>query len=88
MPGIGDANIKWRFDRMIAHIRRVVTGAAEPINDRLVEHVIEARHAPDFDLRGVEHLLAARDRQAVVLEPKPRLVQIEDVRIERLACWV
>jgi len=73
---------------MIAHIGRVMTSAAEPIDDRLVEHVIEPRHPLDFDFGGVEHLLAARDRQAVVPEPKPRLVQIEDVRVERQACWI
>src|SRR5262249_43612613 len=80
--GIGDADVQRRLDRMIAHIGRVVAGAAESRNNRPVERVIEAADARDVDLGGVEHLLTARHRQAVLrlvaarLGPPPTVLPI------------
>src|SRR3974390_2211559 len=73
---------------MIAGIRRVGAGTAEPGNARLVEHVVETRHSGDVDAPGVEHLLAARDRLAILgliasaAKAQPRPVEIEDVVVE------
>ena len=63
--GVGNADVERHLDRMVAHVGRVVAGAAKSRNAREVKIVIEARNPGDVDRRVVEHLLAARDRLAL-----------------------
>ena len=50
---------------MIAHVGRVVAGAAESRKARDAEIGVEARNSGDVDGGVVEHLLTARDRFAL-----------------------
>src|SRR5260370_5251519 len=86
--GIGDADVQGRLDGMIAHVGRVVAGAAEPRDARQVEDIIETSDPGDVDLRGVEHFLAARHRHAILRfvavgrHAEPRLIQVENIGVE------
>ena len=63
-PGVGNADVQGCRHRVVADIRRVVTGAADPSERRQVEPVIETGHVRNGELRFVEHPLAAGDRLA------------------------
>ena len=77
---------------MVANIGRIVAGAAKSRNSRDPERIVEARDARNVDGRRVEHLFAARDRQAALdfvlihsVRAQPRSVDVEDVGVERRA---
>ena len=78
---------------MVAHIGRVVAGAAESRNARDAEIVVEARNSDDVDVGIVEHILAARDRLAfggvlVPMQAEPRPIQVKDLRGEQIPVWI
>ena len=68
---------------MIADVRRIMAGAAEPGNALLVEHIIQPSDTGDVDFHGIEQLLAPRDRlvragnDAVPAQPVPCIEQFE-----------
>ena len=63
-PGIADADVQRRLNRMIAGARRIVAGSAGPREDGLTGGVVYPRHSGDVDLGEVEDILPACDRLA------------------------
>src|SRR6266436_4717371 len=99
LPGIGDADVQWCLDRMVPDIGRIVAGAAEAGDARLIERVIQPGNSGNVDLRAVEQLLAAGDRLTALtlwtmtVQLSPIAVEVEYIRAERrssgvLAQWI
>src|SRR5438876_301370 len=82
-PGIGYADVQRGVYRMIADVRLITAGAAEPGNASLVEHIIQPSDTGNVDFRGIEQLLTPRDRlarptdTAVPVQLVPCIVQFE-----------
>src|SRR5262249_7032240 len=66
---IGQTNVEWCWHGVIAHVRRVVAGAAEAVDGLHAEHIVQSLHADDVDSPGVEKLLAASHRGARCVAP-------------------
>src|SRR6266567_14673 len=76
---------------MVAGVRRIVAGAAEAGDARLVERIVQSAYPGDVDRNAVEPLLAACDGAArggediLAFEIGPRIVGLEDHRAEGCA---
>ena len=89
LPGIGDAYVQWRLDRMVPDLGRIVAGGAGACDTLLVECVIQPRDSGDVDVGGIEQLLAASDRLTTFalwtmsVQISPIAVKVEYIRTER-----
>ena len=91
---IADANIERRRNGMVAHVQRVMTGAAGAGERGQSQHSVYSCYAGDVDRLGIEKRLAARNTRALLVAifaaqgTRPRVIQGEDRICEWSAKWV